>query len=74
MTDFGFASFYNPKEGLKQFLGTPIYMAPEIINDLPYNSKVDIWSIGVIAFIILSGRPPFFGKSREDIFHSITHK
>jgi calcium-dependent protein kinase len=68
MTDFGFASFYNPKKGLDEVLGSPLYMAPEIVNRQKYDSKVDIWSVGVIAYILLSGRPPFMAKSKEEIF------
>jgi serine/threonine protein kinase len=39
-------------------------MAPEIIKEEPYDEKVDIWSVGVITYILLSGRPPFAGKSK----------
>ena len=73
ITDFGFACFFNPKEaGLREVLGSPLYMAPEIIKEKPYNNKVDIWSIGVITYILLSGRPPFKGKSKNEIFRSIS--
>lgn len=71
LTDFGFASFYNPKKGLDEVLGSPLYMAPEIINRQKYDSKVDIWSVGVIAYILLSGRPPFMAKSKEAIFQQV---
>jgi len=72
ITDFGFACFFNPKEqGLREVLGSPLYMAPEIIQEQPYNHKVDIWSIGVITYILLSGRPPFKGRSKNEIFRSI---
>lgn len=71
MTDFGFASFYNPSEGLNEVLGSPLYMAPEIIDNQNYDSKVDIWSIGVIAYILLSGRPPYKGKSKQEIFANV---
>jgi serine/threonine protein kinase len=47
-------------------------MAPEIIREEPYDEKVDIWSVGTIAYILLSGRPPFAGKSKPEIFNSIT--
>jgi serine/threonine protein kinase len=40
-------------------LGTPFYMAPEIMNKEPYNHKIDIWSIGIIYFELLTGRTPF---------------
>jgi serine/threonine protein kinase len=70
MTDFGFASFYNPEDGLDEVLGSPLYMAPEIISNQVYNSKVDIWSIGVVAYILLSGRPPFRGNNKYEILES----
>ncbi len=47
-------------------------MAPEIIEGLnPYNEKVDIWSLGVVTYILLSGMPPFHGQSKDKIFESI---
>jgi serine/threonine protein kinase len=40
-------------------------MAPEIVKNLPYDTKVDIWSLGIVAYILLSGKPPFNGRSKE---------
>jgi serine/threonine protein kinase len=71
ITDFGFACFYKKGEDKKEVLGSPLYMAPEIVKELPYDHKVDIWSVGVIAYILLSGRPPFKGNSKLEIFASI---
>jgi serine/threonine protein kinase len=72
LTDFGFATFFNPIRGKTEVLGSPLYMAPEIIeNKKPYNEKVDIWSLGVVTYILLSGRPPFKGPGRDEIFKSI---
>ena len=71
LTDFGFATFLNPAKGETQVLGSPLYMAPEIVSQQTYNSKVDIWSIGVLTHILLSGCPPFFGKTKQDIYKSI---
>jgi len=48
-----------------------MYMAPEIVNQQRYNSKVDVWALGVIAHILLTGAPPFYGKEKRDIFLSI---
>lgn len=49
-------------------------MAPEIILEQPYDQKVDVWSVGIIAYILLCGRPPFRGRSKQEIFNSITKK
>ena len=75
ITDFGFAKCYDPSEGgLTETLGSPLYMAPEIIKKLPYDASVDIWAVGVLTYIMLSGRPPFKGKTKDDVFVEITSK
>lgn len=57
-TDFGFASFTQDK--LTDVKGSPVYIAPEIIEKIPYNGeKVDVFSSGVCLFAMLSGRWPF---------------
>lgn len=54
-------------------LGSPLYMAPEIIQNKNYNEKVDIWSIGVISYMLLTGRNPFPGGSKEEVKRLITN-
>lgn len=49
-------------------------MAPEIIKGLKYNEKVDIWSIGVISYMLLSGRNPFPGKDKKEVKFLIATK
>ena len=73
LTDFGFATFFKKEKGLQQVLGSPLYMAPEIVKEHTYSDKVDVWSVGVIAHILLTGCPPFFGKTKLDIYKSIVH-
>jgi len=51
-------------------LGTPYYIAPEVLAK-NYNEKCDIWSCGVIAFIVLSGIPPFNGSSDQEIMKRV---
>jgi calcium-dependent protein kinase len=75
ITDFGFAKCYDPNEGgLTETLGSPLYMAPEIIKKLKYDCSVDIWAMGVLTYIMLCGKPPFKGKSKEEVFVQITSK
>lgn len=52
-------------------VGIPQFMAPEVVNDVEYGTKADMWSAGVLLFILLSGRLPFVG-SRQSIYENIT--
>jgi calcium-dependent protein kinase len=51
---------------LTQTHGTSYYIAPEVLNN-KYNEKCDVWSIGVMLFILLSGKPPFDGACDNEI-------
>ena len=64
--DFGGATLFDPSEETKLTLkiGTPYYIAPEVLKGT-YNEKYDVWSTGVIAFMLLSGKTPFFGENDE---------
>lgn len=68
--DFGTALFVPPDTKITQLLGTPYYIAPEVLKG-NYNEKCDIWSIGVILFILLSGVPPFNGFNDDDIMDNV---
>jgi calcium/calmodulin-dependent protein kinase I len=67
--DFGFSSLYS--EEAKGIVGTPMYMAPEIVSKQKYNSKVDIWSLGIMTYIMLNGKVPFESIKREKIMKEI---
>lgn len=58
--DFGTSLVFDENKSLDEKLGTPYYIAPEVLAK-KYGAKCDIWSIGVIAYIVLSGIPPFNG-------------
>jgi calcium-dependent protein kinase len=55
---------------LDEKLGTPYYIAPEVLNK-KYNEKCDLWSIGVITYILLSGMPPFNGNTDQEIMKKV---
>ena len=50
--------------------GSPYYIAPEVFLQR-YNFKIDIWSMGVVLYIMLSGKPPFGGKSNKEIIENV---
>lgn len=70
--DFGTAIPFDRRKGkhLTEMLGTPYYIAPEVL-DGKYNEKCDIWSIGVITFMLLSGKAPFYGDTDEKIYRMV---
>lgn len=51
--------------------GTPGYVAPEILEGVPYDTKADMWSLGVIVYILLGGYPPFIEQNQRDLFRKI---
>ena len=55
-------------------LGSPLYMAPELVNRQPYTEKVDVWSLGVITYQLLSGRTPFESRDIKKIDRNINRK
>ena len=70
--DFGTAVELPKKKKLTKFIGTAYYIAPEVIQQ-NYDEKCDIWSCGIILYILLCGYPPFNGPSNNDIYSAIQH-
>lgn len=68
--DFGAALFFSPRTKFSETLGTPYYIAPEVLLG-NYTEKCDVWSIGVILFIMLSGTAPFNGVTDDDIMNAV---
>jgi len=71
LTDFGFATAFDPRNKLTATCGTPEYVAPEVLNEQPYDTKVDVWSAGVVIYILLCGFPPFYGDNDDELFERI---
>ncbi|CAD8150941.1 unnamed protein product [Paramecium pentaurelia] len=67
--DFGCSRRFNTSKMTKR-MGTPYYIAPEVLGQ-NYTEKCDIWSCGVILYILLCGYPPFTGKNEQEIFEKV---
>ena len=68
--DFGTAKVFDRSKKEKKLIGSCYYIAPEVIKK-NYNEKCDLWSAGVILYILISGQPPFSGNTDEDTFEKI---
>lgn len=73
LTDFGFACQFNPDIKMELSLGSPLYMSPELVKEVEYDQRVDVWSIGVIAYILMCGTPPFVGFNKDETYKAITN-
>ncbi|XP_029437955.1 serine/threonine-protein kinase 33 isoform X2 [Rhinatrema bivittatum] len=75
VTDFGLAvqkGGVGTESMMQATCGTPIYMAPEVISAHDYSQQCDVWSVGVIMYMLLSGDPPFMGNTEDKLFELIT--
>lgn len=70
IADFGSSSFLDPKKKLSGVHGSAYYIAPEVLKEA-YNEKCDVWSCGIILYILLTGRPPYSGRSEKEILAAV---
>uniref|UniRef100_A0ACD6A1G3 Uncharacterized protein n=1 Tax=Avena sativa TaxID=4498 RepID=A0ACD6A1G3_AVESA len=68
--DFGLSIFFTPGQMFTDVVGSPYYVAPEVLLK-NYGREVDVWSAGVIIYILLSGVPPFWDESEQGIFEQV---
>ncbi|KAJ0489191.1 putative protein kinase CAMK-CDPK family [Helianthus annuus] len=71
-TDFGLSVFIEEGKIYKEIVGSAYYVAPEVLHRR-YGKEIDVWSAGVILYILLSGVPPFWGETEKGIFEEILH-
>uniref|UniRef100_A0A8C3TJ45 Myosin light chain kinase 3 n=1 Tax=Chelydra serpentina TaxID=8475 RepID=A0A8C3TJ45_CHESE len=71
--DFGLARRYKPREKLKVNFGTPEFLAPEVVNYDFVSFPTDMWSIGVITYMLLSGLSPFLGETDAETMNYIVN-
>ncbi|CAL0332007.1 unnamed protein product [Lupinus luteus] len=72
LTDFGLSVFFKPGDVFTALVGSAYYVAPEVLQR-SYGPEADIWSAGVILYILLSGFPPFWAENEKGIFDAILH-
>ena len=65
LADFGISKILDPKDTTKSFVGTPEYVAPEIVLQKGHNKAVDIWCFGVLLYEMVFGIPPFYNKNQN---------
>lgn len=70
LADFGLATYIKQGQSLLGTVGSPFYIAPEVLSG-GYNQAADVWSAGVILYILLSGIPPFWGETKSRIFDAV---
>jgi len=65
LIDFGFAKIWDPSTLMMASCGSIAYVSPDVLKGEGYTSKCDLWSLGVIVFMLLAGYPPFHGSEKE---------
>lgn len=68
--DFGLSDFVRPDEKLNDIVGSAYYVAPEVLHR-SYSTEADVWSMGVIAYILLCGSRPFWARTESGIFRAV---
>ncbi|KAL3920324.1 MAG: hypothetical protein SGILL_003320 [Bacillariaceae sp.] len=74
IADFGFARHLQTASLAETLCGSPLYMAPEILQHHRYDAKADLWSVGTVLFEMIAGRPPFNGENHIDLLRNIQRK
>lgn len=75
LADFGLSwKLTSETEYCTSFTGTPLYMAPEVIENSKYDCKVDIWSVGVLIYELIYLKNPFDGEEMDDVLKNVLYK
>jgi len=74
IADFGFARHLSGVDMAETMCGSPLYMAPEVLNGEKYDVRADLWSTGVVLFEMVTGKTPFHGQTPIDLLRNIKTK
>jgi len=72
--DFGNFSLDDVSMRTASFVGSPFYVAPDVLKQKQYTYVIDYWSFGILVFRMLVGRPPFLGRSMKEVFDNILYQ
>ncbi|KHJ77600.1 kinase domain protein, partial [Oesophagostomum dentatum] len=72
LIDFGLARRLDPKKTVKLLFGTPEFCAPEVVNYEPVGLNTDMWTVGVITYVLLSGLSPFLGETDAETLANVS--
>ncbi|XP_050522603.1 death-associated protein kinase 1-like isoform X2 [Daktulosphaira vitifoliae] len=72
LCDFGISRYLSEGVDVREILGTPDYVAPEVLNYEPIDVQTDMWSIGVLMYVLLTGCSPFGGDTKQETFCNIS--
>ena len=71
LSDFGWSNYLRGNNKRSTICGTPVYLAPEIINEFGHDEKIDIWCVGILLFELLTGEPPWGGDDVTTVKNNI---
>lgn len=74
LADFGFAKNICENDLSTTICGSPLYMAPELLSNHKYSSIADLWSVGIVLYEMISGKPPYFAQTIDDLKLQIQHE
>ncbi|CAH2302022.1 serine threonine- kinase 17A-like [Pelobates cultripes] len=72
IVDFGLSRQVDTIKEVREILGTPEYVAPEVLNYEPISTATDMWSVGVLTYVMLTGESPFLGDTKQETFLNIS--
>ncbi|XP_030472217.1 phosphoenolpyruvate carboxylase kinase 1 [Syzygium oleosum] len=71
LADFGSGAWLREGRPVEGIMGTPYYVSPEVLMGREYGEEVDVWSAGVVMYVMIVGSPPFWGESASEVFEAV---